>query len=68
MILAIDYKRATDEQLIAIKTGKDAHSAELAKHELDRRLDRRRFWRSFFFPNIWAVLSLVVAIYAALKK
>ncbi len=66
--MATDYKKATDKQLIAIKTGKDPQAAELAKHELDQRMDRRRFWRNFFFPNVWAVLSLAVAIYAALKK
>lgn len=63
-----DYKKATDEQLIAIKTGRDQQAAELAKHELDQRVDHRRFWRNFFFPNVWAVLSLAVAIYAAFKK
>lgn len=66
--MPIEFKRATDTQLIAIKAGKDQVDAELAKHELDRRVDRRRFWRSFFFPNVWAVLSLLVALYAARNK
>jgi len=66
--MAIDFRKATDTQLISIKTGRDPVAAEQAKHELDMRVDRRRFWRSFFFPNLWAVLSLIVAIYAASKK
>ena len=66
--MATNYKTATDTQLIAIKTGTDLKAAELARHELEQRIDRRKFWRNFFFPNVWAVLSLAVAIYAALKK
>lgn len=66
--MPIEYKKATETQLIAIKAGKDQVASEQAKHELDMRVDRKRFWRSFFFPNVWAVLSLLVALYVASKK
>lgn len=66
--MQINYRKLSKEQLFAIKTGKDHLAAAQAGHELDLRIDRARFWRNFFFPNLWSVLSLVVAIYAASKK
>jgi hypothetical protein len=58
----------TVEQLIMIQQSTDPLKAELAKMELVRRQEWTKFKRSFFFPNLWAVLSLLLSAYLALQK
>jgi hypothetical protein len=62
------FSTLTAEQLIMIQQSTDPVKAELAKMELVRRQEWTKFKRSFFFPNLWAVLSLFLSAYLALQN
>ena len=64
----VNVRNLSDQQIQTAQLSDDERIREQARREEDRRIDSRRFWRSFFFPNLWAVLGLLVALYAAISK
>lgn len=68
MTTPIDYKSLTIEQLTRLRVSDNALLAEKAKIEIDRRTEDRKYIRAFFFPNLWAVLGLLLALYLAFGK
>ena len=62
------YKKLSKKKLNKLETHGDPERAKLAKDELDRRKESRKFFISFLFPNLWAILSLALAAYNVLFK
>jgi hypothetical protein len=66
--MAIDFRGLSREQLLAIRAGDDKTDSVIAADELDRRADRKRFWRNFLFPNLWAIAGLALSLFVVLTK
>lgn len=65
----IIFRKLRRDQLMKLKASSpDQLLKEEAISELQRRDEISKFWRSFLFPNLWAVLSFVLAVSSILRK